>query len=78
MTSKEKKEESEDVGLFSPDLLSQNELCFAIKPKCMRHQGASQLIPDLNNQRIRCDFSPSLSCKTKGGHKVCKPDPKAE
>lgn len=55
------------------DLLSQNELCFAIKPECMRLQGASQLTPDLNSQRIRCDFSLSLSCNTKGGHKVCKP-----
>lgn len=33
--------------------------------------------PDLNSQRIRHDFSLSLSCKTRGGHKMCKPDPKA-
>lgn len=59
------------------DLLSQNELCFAIKTECMRLQGTSQLIPKESEQPKNKMRFFSLSCKTKGGHKVYKLGPKA-
>lgn len=59
-------------------LTSSPKMNSGFKPECTTLQGASQLTPDLNSQRIRCDFSLSPCCKMKGGHKVCKPDPKAE